>query len=123
LQKDLELLRDGSTEVSAPAARAGSTLLVVPNMRFHRSMKDSTLEYLIAVKTAELYAAEDLLRPKPVAWATLAPMRPDEWVQRLAEVKLLHDYAGRLTASFEALVRDAHVPRHPYAAKNISTTR
>jgi hypothetical protein len=49
-------------------------------------------------------------------------MRPDEWVQRLAEVKLLLDYADRLALSFETFVRDAHVPRKKSAAKNISDT-
>ena len=74
-------------------------------------MKKRTLQQLITLKCEELYAVEELLRPQVVAWATSALIRPDEWVQRLAEVKLLHDYAGRLSESFEALVRDAHVPR------------
>ena len=50
-------------------------------------------------------AVEDLLRPQAVAWARFARTRPDEWVQRLAEVKLLHDYAGRLSESFEAVTK------------------
>jgi hypothetical protein len=74
------------------------------------AIKESALECLLAIKRAELYAVEDLLRSQPTAWPTFAPMRPDEWVQRLAEVKLLHDYAGHMADSFEALVRDAHLP-------------
>lgn len=89
----------------------------------HRATQVSILERLLALEKAELYAIEDLLRPQAVAWARFALMPPYEWVQRLSEVKLLHDYAGRLSESFEALVRDAHVPRQRCTAKNISDTR
>jgi hypothetical protein len=102
-----------------PRTRSSNEFVAVHKAR---ATQVSKLECLIGLKTAELYAAEDLLRPKPVAWAALAPMRPDEWVQRLIEVKLLRDYAGRLSESFEALVRDAHVPRQRCRAKNISDT-
>ena len=74
-------------------------------------MKARSLELLIGIKEAKLYVLGDLLKPQPVAWSKYALMRPDEWVQRLAEVKLLHDYAGRLSESFEAVTKDAHVPR------------
>ena len=85
--------------------------------------KARSLEQLIGIKEAELYALGDLLRPQSVAWSKYALMRPDEWVQRLAEVKLLHDYAGRLSESFEALTKDAHVPRYRCTLKSTSNTQ
>ena len=70
-------------------------------------MKARSLEQLIGIKEAELYVLGDLLKPQPVACSKYALMRPDEWVQRLAEVELLHDYAGQLAESFEAVTKDA----------------
>jgi hypothetical protein len=85
--------------------------------------EERTLQQLITLKCEELYAVEELLRPQPVAWARFSLMRPDEWVQRLAEVNLLHDYAGRLAESFDALVRAAHVPHERATPKSISDIR
>ena len=90
-----------------PRARSSGSLMTIHECR---AVKESALECLLAIKRAELCAVEDLLRSQPTAWLRIAPMRPDEWVQRLAEVKLLHDYAGHMAESFEAFVRDAHVP-------------
>ena len=71
-------------------------------------MKTRTLEYMIAIKQAELRAVADLLRWEP----GVAPfLPPDLWVERLGELSRLHDCAGRLSASFEASIRNAHVPR------------
>jgi len=71
-------------------------------------MKAKTLEYMIAIKQAELRDVAELLRWEP-SIARLLP--PNVWVERLAEVSRLHDYTGQLSNIFEALMWDAHVPR------------
>lgn len=71
-------------------------------------MKARTLEYMIAIKQAELRDVAGLLRWEP----SVAPLLPPElWVERLGELSRLHDCAGRLSGSFKSLVRDADVPR------------
>src|SRR5262245_66168840 len=82
-----------------------------------RAMKARTLDYMIAIKQAELRAVVDLLRWEP---SIVRQLQPSAWVERLAEVSRLHNYTGHPSYSFEALVRDAHVPR---AASNHKTIR
>ncbi len=74
--------------------------------------KARSLEQLIGIKEAELYALEELLRLQPHDACALEVMRPDLWVERLAQLVLLSDYAGQLPESFAALIRDAVVPHH-----------
>jgi hypothetical protein len=78
-----------------------------------RGMRAKALEYMIAIKQAELHDVADLLRWQP-SIARLLP--PDLWVEHLGELSRLHDCAGRLSGRFEALVRDAYVPRQRFAA-------
>src|SRR5262245_53442918 len=72
------------------------------------AMKAKTLEYMIAIKQAELRDVANLLRWEP-SIARLFP--PNVWVERLAEISRLHNYTGRLNDSFEAMIWYAHVPR------------
>ena len=48
-------------------------------------------------------------RLQPHDACALEVMRPDLWVERLAQLVLLSDYAGQLPESFAALIRDAVV--------------
>jgi hypothetical protein len=67
-------------------------------------MKARRLEQLIGIKEAELYALEELLRLQPHDACALEMMRPDLWVERLAQLVLLRDYAGQLPERFAALM-------------------
>jgi hypothetical protein len=68
--------------------------------------KARSLEQLIGIKEAELYALEGLLRLQPHDACALEVMRPNFWVEQLAQLVLLSDYAGQLPESFAALIRD-----------------
>jgi hypothetical protein len=52
----------------------------------------------------------------------LEVMRPDFWVERLAQLVLLSDYAGQLPESFAALIRDAGVPPNRRRSQNLKNT-
>jgi putative transposase len=52
----------------------------------------------------------------------LEVMRPDFWVERLAQLVLLSDYAGQLPESFAALIRDVGVPPNRRRSQNLKNT-
>ena len=80
-------------------------------------MKAKALEYMIAIKQAELHDVANLLSWEP-SIARLLP--PDMWVEHLGELSRLHHCAGQLPDRFEALVRDAYVPCARFAATSTS---
>jgi hypothetical protein len=84
--------------------------------------KARSLEQLIGIKEAELYALEGLLRLQPHDACALEVMRPDFRVERLAQLVLLSDYAGQLPESFAALIRDAGVPPNRRRSQNLKNT-
>ena len=85
-------------------------------------MKARSLEQLIGIKKAELYALEELLTLLPHDGCALEVLRPDLWVERLAQLVLLNDYAGQLPESFAALIRDAGVPPNHRWSQNLKNT-
>src|SRR5262245_48397446 len=82
-------------------------------------MKAKSLEQLVGIREAELYALEELLRLQPHDACALEVMRPDLWVERLAQLVLLSDYSGELPESFAALIRDAGVPPNRRRSQNL----
>lgn len=69
------------------------------------------LEYLIALKGAELYALAKTLRPSLHS----VTVSPSQWVMRLAELAALDDLADGLKADYRKLSglhRDGVMPRH-----------
>ena len=62
------------------------------------------LETLINLKVAELEALACLLNSPPRSIRAQARAHPDRWVERLAELTLLAEYAGRLEDGYRALV-------------------
>ena len=79
-------------------------------------MKVRSLEYMIAIREAELREVAELLRWEP---SIVRLLPPNLWVERMAEVSRLHEYTGRLSGCFEALLWDAHVPRAAPQRKTI----
>ena len=80
--------------------------------------KARSLEQLIGIKEAELYAPGDLLRPQSVAWSKYALMRPTNGCSDWPRSSCCMTSAGRLSESFEALTKDAHVPRYRCTLKS-----
>ena len=68
------------------------------------------IETLINLKMAELEALACLLNRPPRSIRAEALAHPDKWVERLAELTLLAEYAGRLEDGYRALVRSGRRP-------------
>ena len=68
------------------------------------------IETLINLKMAELEAFSRLLNRPPRFIRAEALAHPDRWVERLAELTLLAEYAGRLGDSYRALVDSGRRP-------------
>ena len=62
------------------------------------------IETLINLKMAELENLACLLDRPPRTIRAEALAHPDRWVERLAELALLAEYAGRLEDGYRALV-------------------
>ena len=80
--------------------------------------KARSLEQLIGIKEAELYALEDLIRWQSRVHDGLCHMRPDLFVERLAELVLLRDYTGQLSESFKSLMEGRPLSATASTTKN-----
>ena len=69
--------------------------------------QSAMLETLLALKWAELDALVALLTQSPASVRRLAQMRPNLWVEHLAELALMSELASRLEDDYRALVRSA----------------
>ena len=79
------------------------------------------IDTLIALKMAELDDLAAQLTCSPGSVRALAQLRPDRWVQHLAELALLSELASRLEDDYRALVRSA-APAQRLASKSCTKT-
>ena len=62
------------------------------------------LEFMIALRFAELHDVAAQLTPSNASIRELADSQPDKWAEQLAQIAALWEYQGRLPAEFAGFI-------------------